>query len=162
MKLKEHHRQLHNLSVGKKSEDEEQFRKIKPKGLDDLNYAECDDIPDVDISEGLKQIEEQKKKFDENLKVISKQVDTLKEAAIDMGNELEKQTELLNKIEDDVGKYNDKLSKLNERMDKALQQVGGSTRMIFLIFGMIICLILMVVIYIVFEVWIRPYIDTLV
>jgi len=79
-----------------------------------------------------------------------------------MGNELEKQTELLNKIEDDVGKYNEKLSKLNDRMDKALQQVGGSTRMIFLIFGMIICLVLMVVIYIVFEVWIRPYIDTLV
>jgi len=107
-------------------------------------------------------LKNKKKKFDENLKVISKQVDTLKDAAIDMGNELEKQTELLNKIEDDVGKYNEKLSKLNDRMDKALQQVGGSTRMIFLIFGMIICLVLMVVIYIVFEVWIRPYIDTLV
>jgi hypothetical protein len=43
-----------------------QFRKIETKGIKDLDYAECEDIPDVDISEGLNQIAEQKKKFVKN------------------------------------------------------------------------------------------------
>jgi tetrahydromethanopterin S-methyltransferase subunit F len=58
-----------------------------------------------------------------------------------------------------VNNYNSQLSKLNDRMDKALEQVGGSTRMILLVFGMIICLVLMVVLYIVFEVYLKPYLD---
>jgi len=135
------------------------FKAIKERGLDDLNYDQCDDIPDVDISDGLKQIEEQKQKFEQNLKIISQQVDKLKDAAVDMGNELEKQTKLLDNIDNDVTKYNAKLSKLNERMDKALEQVGGSTRMIFVVIGMIICLVLLVVVYIVFEVYLRPLLD---
>jgi len=160
VKLKEHHRQLQELSIGKKPEGMK-FREIKSKGLDDLNYNDCDDIPDVDISEGLKQIEEQKAQFNENLKVIAKQVGEMKGYAEAFKDELDKQTKLLDNIETDVANYNGKLSKLNERMDKALQQAGGSTRMILLVFGMIICLVLLVIIYIVFEVWIRPYIDSL-
>ncbi len=41
------------------------FRKIETKNIKDLenNVRECDDIQDVDISEGLKQIDDQKKKF---------------------------------------------------------------------------------------------------
>jgi len=159
VKLKEHHRQLQELSIGKKPEGMKFNREIKSKGLDDLNYDQCEDIPDVDISDGLKQIEEQKQKFEENLKKISKQVDEMKNAANDMSAELDKQTKLLDNIDNDVTKYNAKLSKLNERMDKALEQVGGSTRMIFLVFGMIICLVLMVVVYIVFEVYLRPLLD---
>jgi len=158
VKLKEHHRQLQELSIGKKP-DGMKFKAIKERGLDDLNYDQCDDIPDVDISDGLKQIEEQKQKFEQNLKIISQQVDKLKDAAVDMGNELEKQTKLLDNIDNDVTKYNAKLSKLNERMDKALEQVGGSTRMIFVVIGMIICLVLLVVVYIVFEVYLRPLLD---
>jgi len=140
-----------------------EFRTIGKKGLGDLtnNDKEDEGIPEIDISEGLKQIEEQKKKFEEGLKKINNQLDTLTNIAVDMGNELDKQKELLETIDQDVNKYNAKLGKLNERMDLALQKAGGSTRMIIVVIGMIICLVLLVVLYIVFEVYIAPYINSL-
>jgi len=152
-KLLENVKQIQALQYGGKSKIKNE-RKVETKGLKDLGNTDGDEnIPEVDISEGLAQIEEQKKIFDEGLLKISKQVDNMKEAANKFAEELDKQSELLDKIGADVDKYNEKLSKLNERMDKALAQVGGSFRMLIIIFGLIIGLVILFICCLVFEIW---------
>ena len=162
IKLYEHYRQLQKYSIGKtnKLTEEKNFRKIDETSLNDFNNDNSkDDNLNIDISEGLQQIENNKRFFEKNLLKINRQIDEISGIAIDMSDELDKQTKLLDVIDNDVTKYNSSLSKLNLRMDSALNQTGGSTRMIFIVFGMIACLVLLVVVYIVFEVYLKDLID---
>ena len=88
-------------------------------------------VPGIDISEGLKQIEEKKQEVQEGLKVLVEQIDKLAEHATNFGEELDKQEKLLDGIKTDVEKYDNELGKMNKTMDKVLTAVGGPFRILY-------------------------------
>lgn len=108
-------------------------------------------IPGVDISEGIKQIEDNKRKIEEALGELISQVEKMKESAENFSQELDKQEKLLDKIGQDVEKYDKQLGELNKTMDKALAAVGGPLKIILMIIILIIVLAIIAVVYVVVE-----------
>lgn len=97
------------------------------------------ELPEIDISEGLRQIEENKSKQNEKLDIISGQLDSMMGIAKEMGDELDVQLKLLEKMDQDVTKYNASLGNLNNTLDKAIAKVGGPTKLLLIaIVGLII------------------------
>jgi hypothetical protein len=71
--------------------------------------------PDVDISEGLKQIEDLKRERDGLLGVLDNQLDTLQGISNSQGDELQKQGVILDNISNNVDKQNAMLKKMNKK-----------------------------------------------
>lgn len=99
--------------------------------------AQNKDLPKIDISEGLKQIEEDRKLIYAGLDRVYNNLEQLGEMTKNIGTELDKQAKLLDKIEKDVDNYNSKLEGLNKTLDKALEKVGGATRGTLFLIGYI-------------------------
>jgi len=72
-------------------------------------------IPGVDLSEGMKQIDEKNKEIDGVLDVLIGQMKTIEGHAINIKDTLEVQSKLLDKIGEDVDKYDKQLGDLNEK-----------------------------------------------
>jgi len=134
---------------GKTIKQEEMKSKDTLDNMDDLSKESG--IPGVDISEGVKQIEDNKRKIEEGLGELISQVEKMKEHADNFKSELEKQEKLLDQIEKDVEKYDKKLGTLNKTMDKALAAVGGPLKMVlYIIIGVLIFATIMVI-YVIIE-----------
>jgi hypothetical protein len=71
--------------------------------------------PDVDISEGLKQIEDLKRERDGLLGVLDNQLDTLQGISNSQGDELQKQGVILDNISNNVDKQNAMLKKMKKK-----------------------------------------------
>lgn len=111
-------------------------------------------IPGIDISEGLKQINENNQLIDQGLADLIQQVGQIQDKANNFKDELEKQAKLLDKIEVDVKKYEAKLGNLNKKMDGILKKAGGPFKIIAIILVFIICLGLVGALYVFAETYI--------
>lgn len=116
-----------------------------------LENAQQDELATIDISEGLKQVQEQKDKQDQILEMIARQTMQMKELAVSYHDELKLQLKKLNKLDKDVEVYNAKLLGLNDQMHRTVASLGGEIRLICLVFGaffvLLIALILMSVFF---------------
>lgn len=121
--------------------------KAKFDDVDSMPDAKEEELPTIDISEGLAQIEANKKKQNDLLDDIEKQVDQMAALAQGFKEELQLQEVLLNKIEKDVDKYNQQLVGLNGKLDKAIEAVGGSCRLVFILIGLIVCMAVAGIVY---------------
>eukprot|EP01080_Neovahlkampfia_damariscottae_P012229 gene12229-5815_t len=134
---------LKQTNRGNKIIKDEPSRATELENLEDLSGESG--IPGIDISEGLKQIEEKKKEVEEGLKVLVEQLDKLSEHANNFGEELDKQEKLLDGIKTDVEKYDNELGKMNKTMDKVLTAVGGPFRIIAIVICATVAFILIAI-----------------
>jgi len=143
--------QQKKLLMGGKEDKKLDLKKPTFGGVDDLvnESKKPIELPTIDISDGLRQIEENKKKQDQLLDVLSGQLDEIQNIADNIGLELDKQAIMLDKMSVDVDKHNETLGKLNQDLDKAIQQVGGGTRLMIIGIILIIIIALIGVLYLV-------------
>ncbi|KAJ3122229.1 WD repeat-containing protein 34 [Nowakowskiella sp. JEL0407] len=80
------------------------------------------ELPDIDVQEDLKKIEERNKNIDNELEQISIGVGKLKDLANTMGEELSKQNEMINEIDANVENVLDHLDSVNLKMKKAVDK----------------------------------------
>lgn len=78
----------------------------------------------IDISYGIKQMEENKEMINEGINEIIIQVDKLYNKSKEFGDELQKQNVMTEKMEVDVNKYQFQLGTLNKRMGDMLDKIG--------------------------------------
>jgi len=86
---------------------------------------------------------------------LSNQVDTIADIANAIGLELDKQALMLDKMSADVDKHNATLGHLNEDLDKAIQSVGGGTRLMICGCILIILIALVGILYLVISAYVR-------
>ncbi|KAJ3222404.1 hypothetical protein HDU78_011762, partial [Chytriomyces hyalinus] len=89
------------------------------------NYEKRDpfnetELPDIDVEEDFKNMNEKNKMIDQDLEEIGQGVQKLKELAQNMGNELEKQNEDLQDVDKAVNKALDHVDNVNIQMRKAV------------------------------------------
>lgn len=123
-----------------KKDDKKNKIQIKVQDVDELPNDTAEELPTVDISEGLEQIEQNKKKINSILTVIESQVDQMQQMAHDMHDELETQSKLLTQMEKDVDTYIKSLDTLNTRLADAIEKNGGVCKLIAFAILIIICL----------------------
>ena len=80
-------------------------------------------LPDIYVEEDLKRIAAKNKEIDDDLDVIGEGVTKLKEIALDINNELDKQDETLQKIDKKADIALDHVDNINVSMKKALDGV---------------------------------------
>ncbi len=90
-------------------------------------------LPTIDISQQMLQLERLNKTLDEKLDIFGEKLDKLKEAAQDIGGELDRQNIMLENLEDKVEKEMQRLDALNKRVENALDAVGGSCKLICIV-----------------------------
>ncbi|KAJ3340020.1 hypothetical protein HDU93_007569 [Gonapodya sp. JEL0774] len=83
------------------------------------------DLPDIDVGEDLKMIQANNALIDKELDQMQMGITVLKNIAEGMGQELEKQNEMLDTIEIKVDKANEKLDNLNVKMKNTLDKASS-------------------------------------
>ncbi|KAG2387412.1 hypothetical protein C9374_001744 [Naegleria lovaniensis] len=114
-------------------------REVLFESLDSLEKAKAE-IPTVDISEGLEQIEMAKRQMEEKTDILLGQIQKIGQIAHTLSDELDKQAQLLDKMAADVDKYNKTLDETNARLVQAIHKAGGATRLLC------ICVIFIVIV----------------
>jgi len=153
--VKKHIENLRELSRGKKSIRGGDIDKKSMGTLDMIeDMSQEKGIPGIDISEGLRQINENNQLIDQGLAELIQQVGQIQDKANNFKDELEKQAKLLDKIEVDVKKYEAKLGNLNKKMDGILKKAGGPFKIIAIILVFIVCLGLVGALYVFAETYI--------
>ncbi|KAJ3021661.1 UNVERIFIED_CONTAM: hypothetical protein HDU68_009524 [Siphonaria sp. JEL0065] len=110
------------------------------------HYAENKDpfnnteLPDIDVEENFKRMNEKNKAIDEDLEVIGQGVQKLKELAQNMGNELEKQNEDLEDVDKAVNKALDHVDNVNIQMRKAVDGMMAGDK--FMMNCILLCVLL--------------------
>lgn len=120
---------LVNEAEASTSKSKKKYGKPKFEKLEDIDLLDSSELPTIDISSGLKQIEEQKNQQAQLLDVIERQVQQMQGLAKDYNDELQVQSKMLNKMERDVSKYQASLIGLNQRLKTAVKSAGGSCRL---------------------------------
>ncbi|KAL0487778.1 syntaxin [Acrasis kona] len=109
--------------------------------IEDLKNKEKE-IPTIDITDGLKQIEDRKLEQDKLLSVIDGQLNQIGGIAKGINSELDLHAKMIDRLDDDALKYKDSLSSLNSRVEKAIEQTGGGPKYIL---GAILSVIALIV-----------------
>eukprot|EP00736_Rhodelphis_marinus_P004849 Rmarinus@m.8951 len=99
------------------------FTSIRPATETDLT-----NINDIDVAEGLKQIQEKNEKMDEELEVISEGVQRLGNLARDMNQEINLQSQMVEEITADVDRTAAHLQNINKKMKETLTKVRSADR----------------------------------
>lgn len=140
---KEHKRLL--MGKGKSDDDKKpkKHRKVdfdSVENMKDMSKSEDNNLPKLDISAGLAQIEENKKLEDQYLDKLLEQVGVMGDLANSFRDELEMQCGMLDKLENDVNKHLETIGKVNKNLDKLIEYTGGTTKL--MVIGCLIIIIL--------------------
>ncbi|KAJ2999542.1 hypothetical protein HDV02_002689 [Globomyces sp. JEL0801] len=104
--------------------------KIKSAYLEGLSTVPDDaygsDLPDIDAEEDLKAIRNKDKEIDNDVQELGVGVARLKDIAIDMGQELDRQNEDLDRIDKKVDKALDHVDNINVTLKKSIDGVYNS------------------------------------
>jgi len=149
--------QQKKLLMGGKEDTKLDIKKPTFGGVDDFvkDSKKAIELPTIDISDGLKQIEDNKREQGRLLDVLGNQIDTIADIANSIGLELDKQALMLDKMSVDVDKHNATLGNLNKDLDKAIEQVGGGTRLMVIGIILIIIIALIGVLYLVISNYVK-------
>lgn len=98
------------------------------------------ELPDIETQEGLQQLRVKDQAIDKELEQVSAGVQDLKNIALDMRDEVQMQTAMVDEITNKVDKANVHLNNLNKRMKQTLQQTRSADRFILDIILVVILL----------------------
>jgi hypothetical protein len=101
------------------------------------------EMPTVDITDGLKQIQDTKKRQEVLLDLIGNHLDQITTIANEIGTSLDDQVRMLDSMDKDVEKYTNQVNGLNTSLDKTISAIGGGTKLIM--FGCVLIVIIAVV-----------------
>ncbi|RKO94094.1 hypothetical protein BDK51DRAFT_18899, partial [Blyttiomyces helicus] len=104
------------------------------------------ELPDIEVEEDLKAIQERDKAINQDLEDIGVGVAKLKEMAQNMGQELDKQTEMLDNIERGVDTALDHVDNLNVKLKKTLDGMMKGDR--FMVNCILLCVLLALVAFV--------------
>ncbi|KAJ3277059.1 hypothetical protein HDV01_000111 [Terramyces sp. JEL0728] len=93
------------------------------KGGQEQDIFTHSDLPDIDAEEDMKAIKNRNKEIDEEVNQLGQGVAKLRDIAIDMGQELDKQNEDLERIDRKVEANLDHVDNINVSLKKALDGV---------------------------------------
>lgn len=116
---------------GKKKKKTKKIEFDSVENMKDMSKEDesANNLPKIDISAGLAQIEEMKQKQDKMLDKLLEQVDVMGNLAQSYKDELELQCSLLDKLEDDVNKHLETIGTVNKNMDKLIEAAGGNLKL---------------------------------
>ncbi|KAJ3261787.1 hypothetical protein HK103_004738 [Boothiomyces macroporosus] len=98
------------------------------------------DLPDIDAEEDMKAIKNRNKEIDEEVHQLGQGVAKLKDIAIDMGQELDRQNENLERIDKKVEANLDHVDNINVSLKKALDGVMKGDK--FMVNCVLLCVLL--------------------
>ncbi|KNE71559.1 hypothetical protein AMAG_15768 [Allomyces macrogynus ATCC 38327] len=104
------------------------------------------ELPDIEVAEDLALIRQRNLDIDQELDEIGAGVQVLKQIAIQMGEEVDKQNEMLDKIDTKVDKAQEHLVSVNMKMKEALDGVMKGDK--FLVNCVLLCVLLALIAYI--------------
>ncbi|KAJ3369842.1 hypothetical protein GGF31_004914 [Allomyces arbusculus] len=104
------------------------------------------ELPDIEVAEDLALIRQRNMDIDQELDEIGAGVQVLKQIAIQMGEEVDKQNEMLDKIDTKVDKAQEHLVSVNMKMKEALDGVMKGDK--FLVNCVLLCVLLALIAYI--------------
>jgi t-SNARE complex subunit (syntaxin) len=104
------------------------------------------ELPDIEVAEDLALIKQRNMNIDQELDEIAAGVQVIKQIAIQMGEEVEKQNDLLTNIESKVDKTNEHMMHVNIKMKEALDGVMKGDK--FIVNCVLICILLALICYI--------------
>lgn len=140
---KEHKRLLMGKSKSDDDKKPKKHRKVEfdsVENMKDMSKSEDNNLPKIDISAGLTQIEENKKLENQYLDKLLEQVGVMGDLANSFRDELELQCDMLDKLENDVNKHLETIGKVNKNLDKLIEYTGGTTKL--MVIGCLIIIIL--------------------
>lgn len=139
---KEHKRLL--MGKSKSDDDKKKKKKVEFDSVDDMkDMSQKEELPQIDISAGLEQIQENKKLQDQMLDKLLEQVGTMGALAQEISDELDIQLVMLDKLQSDVDKHLHTIGGVNKNMDKLIEEAGGSTKL--LIVGILLIVVIALV-----------------
>jgi len=103
--------------------------KIVHTSIEDLKKQEKE-LPTIDISAGLQQIEDRKREQDRLLGVIDDQLNTMTGMATAISSELDLHAKMIDRLDDDAEKYKKSLDQLNVKVEKIIEDTGGAPKYI--------------------------------
>ncbi|KAL9647021.1 hypothetical protein ABK040_013873 [Willaertia magna] len=151
--VKAEHRKL---LTGVNDDDDDKIGKkgnVKFDSIESLEQAK-NEIPTVDISEGLQQIEDLKRQQEEKIDILLGQITKIKGIAESISDELDKQSQLLDKMSEDVDLYNKTLEDTNKKLAEAIDKAGGATRLLCIACVIIIVVALLGVVWLLLELFV--------
>eukprot|EP00842_Homolaphlyctis_polyrhiza_P001101 jgi/Hompol1/1992/HPOL_002113-RA len=101
------------------------------------------DLPDIDVEEDMKAIRARNKDIDKDIENLGVGVLRLKEIALDMGQELDRQNDDLGNLDNKVERALDHVDNINVTMKKTLEGVMKGDR--FMVNCILLCVILALV-----------------
>ncbi|EFC38594.1 predicted protein [Naegleria gruberi] len=150
------------LLTGMMDDDDDDIprRDVKFESIDNLQKAK-NEVPTVDISEGLEQIEQAKRQQEEKIDILLNQIQKIGGIANSISDELDKQAQLLDKMSSDVDKYNKQLDDTNKRMVEAIEKAGGATRLLIILIILIVIVALLGIGWLLLELFV-PNLSTII
>ena len=149
----EHRKLLTGVLDGDDDQESSNKGQVKFDSIDSLQKAK-NEVPTVDISEGLDQIEQAKRGLDEKIDILIGQMQKVGGIADSISDELDKQAHLLDKMSADVDKYNKTLDDTNKRLAEAIEKAGGATRLMICFCVLIIIIALLGVGWLLLEIFV--------
>ncbi|KAJ3326013.1 hypothetical protein HDV06_002398 [Boothiomyces sp. JEL0866] len=110
------------------------------KGGQEQDIFTHTDLPDIDAEEDMKAIKNRNKEIDEEVNQLGQGVAKLRDIAIDMGQELDRQNENLERIDKKVEANLDHVDNINVSLKKALDGVMKGDK--FMVNCVLLCVLL--------------------
>ncbi|KAL9647223.1 hypothetical protein ABK040_012575 [Willaertia magna] len=124
-----------NNEKGNKNNDAGQMIVLEQDLPDDATKSK---LQTIDISGALAKINDIQSQIDQGLDVFSKKLDDIHQMAKDIGSELDEQNMLLDEMDKKVNTHLESLKNLNMKVENALDKVGGSNKLMCIIFILIV------------------------
>lgn len=115
------------------------FIDTKGNGVDGPIDPFSSELPDIDAEEDLKNLKSRDKEIDKDVEGLGTGVQRLRDIAIDMGQELDRQQEDMDRIDKNVDKVLDHVDNINVTMKKTVEGVMKGDKF------MVNCIMLMVI-----------------
>jgi hypothetical protein len=117
------------LLMGGKSKKDPVTGRVVHSSIEDLKKQEKE-LPSIDISDGIRQIEDRKREQNRLLDVIDNQLDTISGVASSIHSELDIHAAMIDKLDNDADRYKKSLDQLNIRVEKIIEDTGGAPKYI--------------------------------
>jgi hypothetical protein len=141
---KEHKRLLMGKSRSDDDKGKRKHKKIEFDSVDNMkDMSKQEELPQIDISYGLEQIAENKKREDVLLDKLLEQLGQIDGVAREISDELDVQLVMLDKLQNDVDKHVNTLGTVNKNLDKLIEEAGGSTKL--LVIGILVIIVIALV-----------------